>query len=67
MSEKPSLYQRIKQGLATAARVILAAPLKLPPKVVAGAKYVALAIGLLEALEASEPDPPETKEEEADE
>ena len=58
MSGKVSWYQRIKSGLAVAAQAILAAPLKLPPKVVAGARYVTLVIGVLDALEAEPPDRP---------
>lgn len=49
--EKQSLYERIKETLAVASQFIIAAPLKLPPKVVAVAKYVALALGVLEAVE----------------
>jgi len=48
---KPTLYERIKETLAVASQFIIAAPLKLPPKVVAVAKYVALALGVLEAVE----------------
>lgn len=55
MRRRAPWYRRVKHGLAAAARAILAAPLKLPPKVVAGARYVALLIGLLDALEASKP------------
>jgi len=55
MSGKASWYQRIKSGLAVAVHAVLAAPLKLPPKVVAGARYVALVIGVLDALEAEHP------------
>ncbi|WP_257670463.1 hypothetical protein [Parapedobacter tibetensis] len=50
-AEKPTWYGKIKNGLALAAQVIISAPLKLPTKVVAAAKYVALAIGLLDAIE----------------
>ena len=48
---RPPWYRRVKRGLAAAAQAILAAPLKLPPKVVMVAKYVALALGVLEAVE----------------
>lgn len=57
-------YRRLKEGLSTVAGAVLAAPLKLPPKVVAGARYVALVMGLLDALEAGQPDQPPTGEEE---
>ncbi len=49
---KPSLYQTIKTGLGIAARAIISAPVKLPPKLVQGAQYVALLIGLLDAVDA---------------
>lgn len=45
------MFKKIKKVLATVSRLIIAAPLKLPRKIVAAAKYVALAIGLLDALE----------------
>ncbi len=45
-----SLFNRIKKGLAAASAAIIAAPVKLPPKVVLVAKYVALAVGILEAV-----------------
>jgi len=48
---KPALYDRIKEGLAVASQLIIASPLKLPPRVVAVAKYVALALTIAEALE----------------
>ncbi len=50
-AEKPTLYERIKETLAVASQLIIAAPLKLPPKVVVVARYVALALGVLEAVE----------------
>ncbi len=50
MKRKPILKQ-IKQALAAASQAIIAAPVKLPPKVVLVAKYVALAIGVLDAVE----------------
>ena len=45
------LYDRIKETLATASQMVIASPVKLPPKVVAVARYVALALGVLEAVE----------------
>ena len=50
-SGKPTLYERIKETLAVASQFIIAAPLKLPPKVLAVARYVVLALGVLEAVE----------------
>ncbi|MGK6351573.1 hypothetical protein [Parapedobacter sp. DT-150] len=58
---KPTLYERIKEGLAVASQLIIASPMKLPPKVVAVAKYLALALGVLEAVEGA------TRKEEDDE
>jgi len=49
--EKQSIYERIKETLAVTSQLIIASPLKLPPKVVAAAKYLALALGVLEAVE----------------
>ena len=46
-----TLYERIKETLAVASQFIIAAPVKLPPKVVVVAKYVALALGVLAAVE----------------
>lgn len=57
MSTRWALYQRLKQGIATVAAILITAPLKLPPKVVAGAKCAAVFIGLLDALEADGPAP----------
>ncbi len=51
--ERKTLYERIKETLAVASQLIIASPLKLPPKVVAGAKYVALMLGVMEAVENS--------------
>ena len=51
--EKPTVYERIKETLAVASQLIITAPLKLPPKVVAVAKYLALALGVLEAVESA--------------
>lgn len=48
---KPTLYERIKEGLAVASQLVIASPLKLPPKIVVVAKYLALALGVLEAVE----------------
>jgi len=50
-AEKPILYERIKETLAVASQLIIAAPIKLPPKVVLIARYLALALGVLEAVE----------------
>ncbi len=49
--KRKSIYNEIKEALALAANAIIAAPIKLPPKVVLVAKYVALAIGVLDAVE----------------
>ncbi|MGV3762759.1 hypothetical protein [Parapedobacter sp.] len=46
-----SVYEKIKEVLGVVSQVIMAAPLKLPRKVVAVAKYVALVLGVLEAVE----------------
>ena len=48
---KPTLFDQIKESLAVASQFIIAAPLNLPAKVVTVAKYVALALGVLEAIE----------------
>ncbi len=45
------IYRKAKRILAAASGAILAAPVKLPPKVVAVAKYMALAIGILDTVE----------------
>jgi len=50
-AERPTLYDQIKEALAVASQLVIAAPVKLPPKVVIVAKYVALALGVLEAVE----------------
>ncbi len=42
--------KRITRTLATASQLILAAPVRLPPKVIAIAKYVSLGAALLDAL-----------------
>lgn len=49
--KKKSIYRQIKNVLAVASQTIIAAPVKLPPKVVLVAKYVAMALGVLEAAE----------------
>lgn len=54
-----SLFNRITRTLATASQLILAAPVRLPAKVVAIAKYVSLGATLLEALN-REDEPAET-------
>lgn len=51
MEKEISIYEQVKGALATASHFIIASPLKLPPKVVAVAKCVALALGVLEAVE----------------
>jgi len=50
-AEKPTVYERIKETLAVASQLIITAPVKLPPKVVVVARYLALALGVLEAVE----------------
>ena len=50
-AEKPTLYKRIKETLVMASQLVIASPVKLPPKVVVVARYVALALGVLEAVE----------------
>ena len=49
-AEKPTLYKRIKETLVMASQLVIASPVKLPPKVVV-ARYVPLALGVLEAVE----------------
>ena len=51
--EKPTLYEKIKETLTVASQLVITAPLKLPPKIVVAAKYLALALGILEAVEGS--------------
>lgn len=53
MNKKKSIYGQIKEALAVASQAIIVAPVKLPPKVVLAARYVALALGVLEALESA--------------
>ena len=48
---KATLYERIKETLAVASQLVIASPVKLPPKMVVVAKYLALALGVLEAVE----------------
>ena len=48
---KATLYDRIKETLAVASQLVIASPVKLPPKIVVVAKYLALALGVLEAVE----------------
>ena len=48
---KTTFYDTIKETLAVASQLVIASPLKLPPKVVTVAKYVALALGVLDAVE----------------
>ena len=48
---KTSLFTRITRTLATASQLIIASPMRLPPKVVAVAKYVSLGAALLEAID----------------
>jgi len=50
-SKKETLFNQIKGGLHLAAQLILASPFKLPGKLVQGAKYVALAVSLLEGMD----------------
>lgn len=49
--KKQTLYQKIKETLAVASQFIIHAPLRLPEKIVTAARYVALLLGVLEALE----------------
>lgn len=46
-----TLYEWIKEGLAVASQLVIASPVKLPPKVVVVARYLALALGVLKAVE----------------
>ncbi len=45
------MYRKIRNALAAASGAILASPVRLPPKVVLVAKCVAIALGVLEAVE----------------
>ncbi len=49
--KKKAIFRKIKSVLAVASHAIVTAPVKLPPKVVLVAKYVALALGVWEAAE----------------
>ena len=46
-----SLLSRITRALATASQLIIASPVRLPPKVIAVAKYVSLGVALLETID----------------
>ncbi|MEC3879125.1 hypothetical protein [Parapedobacter sp. 10938] len=59
---KPTLYERIKEALAVASQLVIASPVKLPPKIVVVARYLALALGVLEAVESGLQDRHEGKE-----
>jgi len=48
---------RLREGLQLASQLVIASPVRLPPKVVTAAKYVSLALGLWESLDA-QPGPP---------
>lgn len=50
-AEKTTLYDSIKGMLAVASQLVIASPVKLPPKIVVVARYLALALGVLEAVE----------------
>lgn len=50
-NRKKSVYEQIKEALAVASQAVIVAPIKLPPVVVLTAKYLALALGVLEAIE----------------
>ena len=47
---KTTLYDRIKETLAVASQLVIASPVKLPPKVIVVAMYLALALGVLAAV-----------------
>lgn len=49
--DKRTVYERIKETLAVASQLVITAPMKLPPRVVMVARYLALALGVLEAVE----------------
>lgn len=57
----------VKDGLHLAAQLILASPLKLPVKLIQGAKYVVLAISLFDGLLPKKTDQDETLKPSADE
>jgi len=47
----------LRQGLQLASQLVIASPVRLPPKVVTAAKYVSLALGLWESFD-PQPDAP---------
>lgn len=47
----------LREGLQLASQLILASPVRLPAKVVTAAKYVSVALGLWESLDARRPTP----------
>jgi hypothetical protein len=57
----------ILKTLSKAVQVILAAPVKLPAKVMQAAKYVAIALGILEAVVGDKDEKPQTGGESSDE
>lgn len=46
-----SIYRKVKDGLGVALQVLLAAPVKLPAKLLNGARYLVMLLGLLDGLE----------------
>ncbi|SEM17832.1 hypothetical protein SAMN05216436_102144 [bacterium A37T11] len=52
--KKKSIFQKVKNGLNVAVQVLLAVPVKLPSVLLDGARYVAMLLGLLDALEEEE-------------
>lgn len=50
------VIKTIARTLATASQLILASPLRLPPRVVAVAQYVSLGLAVLDALENVQPE-----------
>lgn len=48
------MYRRVKRALGLVAQAVVAAPVKLPPKVRMVAQCVVLAIGVLDGLERKE-------------
>lgn len=51
---KARIVKRVIRTLATASQLIIAAPVRLPPKVLAVAQYVSLGAALLEAIAAGQ-------------
>ncbi|MDX3914524.1 MULTISPECIES: hypothetical protein [Olivibacter] len=47
---KKNTLKQLKSGIHLAAQLILASPLKLPIKLIQGAKYAVLAISLIDGL-----------------